>query len=560
MPSIHVRESPPLWLAHEIATPSGRRQRWGEDEADPANVPSGVGFGSTMPGGHDTAQAVLPRKPGIDYGDQTGFGTWRIYGAGGEVLWEGRLERSPRASGEQVSISPEAVGWHAHLEDNKTAQFIGIDRDLGRWQGMSATRRLQLGNANFYSPTNDAQATPNRMGLPVLRYEVSGHIPGTAGGLADGWYDAGPGNLIAGLIHGSDSGLNHTSPAWTTNAFGADTDTATGLTAAVGVVTGATPLATAYRAFDAAKRWALLQWVYTGGTFVADENERWRDMKEIAAIGDHGLPLYGLAGEEGLLASDIVAYALARWAPLLNFTTGANGTISPSSFVIPHIAFPEPTTVKEIVTQSIRFGLPDWAVWDDRKFYLHPRGARGRKWRLRVGPAQLQETGQAMDRVWNGVVVRYQDVDGTTRTVGPPGSGADVEDSVLLVTDPLNPANLAGIRRWELLDMGKVSRPLAAIEIGRVFLEQANLLDRSGQAIAVGYAMDDRGIVRPASQIKAGDSAVFVDAADTSERRIVRVAYDHSTRTATLDLDAPPEAMDALLERLAVELVRLGIG
>jgi hypothetical protein len=514
-----------------------------------------------MPGGYDTAQATLPRKPGIDYGDQNGFSTWRIYGAGGEVVSETRLERSPRASGDQVSISPEGVGWHNHMEDDKSGSFVGIDRDLGRWQGISATRRNGL--AGPFNPTSDGQAIADTStGNPIIRLENSGHMPGSTGALAESWYDAGPGNLIAGLICGADSaaGSAHTNAAFTLSSQGADTDTAAAPTITLFAVAGGTAVPTAYRALASTRRWLILQWGWSGGPYSGDEAERWRDVKNIAVIGHHGLPLYGQAGEEGLLASDIVAYAISRWAPLLNFSVGPTGTLQRSSFVIPHLTFYEPTTVKEMLTQAIRFGLPDWAVWDDRTFYLHPRGARGRKWRFRVGPGQLQETGQAMDRVWNGILVRYQDVDGTTRVVGPPGSGADVEDSALLVTDPLNAANLAGIRRWDMLDMGKVSVSGSAIEVGRIFLEQANLLDRSGQAVSVGYAMDDRGILRPASQIRAGDGAVFVDAADSSERRIVRVQYDHSTRTASLDLDAPPEGLDAIQERLAVELIRLGIG
>lgn len=559
--AIHARELPSLRLDHDIELPNGQHIRWGEDEPDPTYAPSGVSFGSVIPGGHDTAQATLPRKPGVDYGDQQGFSTWRIYGAGGEVVSETRLQRTPRTSGDQVAVSPEGVGWKAHLEDDKTASFIGIDRDLGRWQGMSAQRRLNL--APTYVPAGDGQVVANTStGAPVIRLEVPGHITGSSGGRADSWYDAGPGNRVAGLICGAATAdLMHVLGAnWELASFAADNDTATsGLTSALFSATSDSALATQYRAYAAARRWVLLRLQYNT-TYTGDENARWRDVKQVAPVGDHGLPLYGPAGAEGLLASDIAAYVIGRWAPLLNFTTGSKGTISPSSFVIPHITFPEPTTALDMLTQATRFGLPDWAVWDDRTFYLHPRGARGRTWMLRVGPAQLQETGQAMDRVWNGILVRYQDVDGTTKVVGPPGSGVDVEDAALRDSDPLNPANLAGIDRIDLLDMGRVSTPLSAIDVGRIFLEQANQLDRSGQAVAVGVATDDRGIVRPASHIRAGDTVAFVDAADSSPRRIVRVQYDHSTRTASLDLDAPPEGMDALLERFGVELVRLGIG
>ncbi len=553
---IHVRETPPLWLAHEITDPSGRRHRWADDEADPANVPSGVTFSSVMPGGFDTAQAVLPRKPGIDYGDQRGFADWKVYGAGGEVVSETRLERSPRVSGDQVSISPDGVGWQAYLEDDKTAREIFRDIDLGRWQEASRARQHALlgvpGVLGSFQTAADAAA-----GLPALSLAIEGAW--TRRPFAEAWYDAGAGCAVAKVWYDlrAEADLDITNAAWNVFPFASDADDGTGLASGSDLQPGGNHTGTFTPA--AAKRFAGLQLNYQNAAAGSASSTYKADIRRPVVYGAHGLPVYGTEPAAGLLASDIAPYVLGRWAPLLNFTTGPNGSISPSSFPIPQLAFYDPTTVKEILTQAIRFGLPDWAVWDNRTFYLHPRGARGRKWRFRVGPGQLQETGQAMDRVWNGILVRYQDVDGSTRTVGPPGSGADVEDTSLLVDDPLNPANQAGIKRWDMLDMGMVSVSGAAIEVGRVFLEQANQLDRSGQAIAVGYAMDDRGILRPASQIRAGDSAAFVDASDSSERRIVRVQYDHSTRTASLDLDAPPEALSALLERLSVDLVRIGV-
>jgi hypothetical protein len=560
VPPIHIRELPPLWLAHKITLPNGRPVRWGPDEPDPAMVPSGLEFGSEMPGGHAQASCSLPRKTGLDYGDTQGFADWEIYGAGGETAWQGRLLRAPAGD---MSVTPDGVGWQAHLEDNKTAQFIGIDRDLGRWQGSSAQRRINLKGAggNDYNPTNDGQSVADvSTGMPVLRFEISGHMPGVTGALAELWYDAGPGNLIAGLICGASEGKNHSNANFLLGANGADTDVNGGATAALFGVTGATSLATAYRALAAAKRWLKLQWLWSGGAFSGDEHERWRDVKQIAVIGDHGLPLHGATGEEGLLASDLIAYALARWAPLLGFTTGPNGTIMPTAWPIPHVTFPGPTTLAEMIRESARFELPDWAVWDKRLFYLHPPGARGRRWRFRVGPTKLKQTGSDMSRVWDRVTVSYRDPDGSTRTVGPPGSGADVEDAALQDLDPLNPAVAAGIPRHDQLDMGKVSQPGAAIEVGRRFLEETKQLDRSGSAEVVGHALDDRGIVHPYWAIRAGDYGSWVDAADTSYRKIVNVRHDDGgARAAHLDLDAPPQGLDAILARLDVDLIRLGI-
>ena len=120
----HVRDRPSLRESIEITTPSGNRYRWGDDEDSPANVPSGERFSDTMPGGFAEHEAVLPRKASVDYADLERLSTITRYDAAGGVIWQGRLERAPKVSGDQMAISPSAVGWQAHLEDDKSASMI----------------------------------------------------------------------------------------------------------------------------------------------------------------------------------------------------------------------------------------------------------------------------------------------------------------------------------------------------------------------------------------------------------------------------------------------------
>jgi hypothetical protein len=240
----------------------------------------------------------------------------------------------------------------------------------------------------------------------------------------------------------------------------------------------------------------------------------------------------------------------------LNYTSDTL-TADPT-FVIPQAAFLDPTTVSEIVRQCTRFSVRPWAVWEDRTFWLYDWGAKGRNWRARVGPTNLQETGPQVDRLWNSIMVQYQDVDGSTRTAGPVGSGADTEDDALKDDDPNNPANKLGIIRRDMLVMG-TGTAASAVEIGRRFLEESKRLDSSGQATFNGYVEDDRGVVHAYWKVRAGDTVTFLDAADTSARRIVRAENDHDARTCSVDLDSPPEGLQALLERLSVVLVPLGL-
>jgi hypothetical protein len=108
------------------------------------------------------------------------------------------------------------------------------------------------------------------------------------------------------------------------------------------------------------------------------------------------------------------------------------------------------------------------------------------------------------------------------------------------------------------LDMGGVSVSGAATIVGGRFLEEARQLDQSGSAEFVGTIYDDRGIEHPASAVRGGDTVRFVDARDPSPRRIVRASYSTDTFSTSVDLDAPPEGMDAVLARLGLSVQSVG--
>jgi hypothetical protein len=125
-------------------------------------------------------------------------------------------------------------------------------------------------------------------------------------------------------------------------------------------------------------------------------------------------------------------------------------------------------------------------------------------------------------------------------------------------SDTENPANQLGIKRWTKLQMG-TSTAAGATEVGRRFLEETKALDSSGRARIVGHCQDSHGVTHPCWRIRAGDTISFVDAGDSSARRVVSASYDHASRSCSVDLDAPPDSLSALLERLDVVLVPLGV-
>lgn len=557
-----VRERAPLRLAIKIATPSGDYARWGADDPDPRNAPQSLTFSSVMPGGFEQMSCVLERDPRIDYPDLEEMSTVTVHDPGGQVAWEGRLEDLPDTGGAQAQISPQCVGWQAHLDDDQAASMIYVDRRLSKWQQPSTGRQIrnltggrQLGAFAFQAapdPTN---------GQPALI--MSATYPWSGNQVCEAWYDAGPGNVLSKIVIGgteqiaSPKGVvTNVNPTGEFNVWFANDDLVDALDGGSLYPIGSAIQTNASISY----RYAYLELINSGPNVFgspASGDTLGVALANIALYGNHGLTLQG-AVPYGLLASDIVAHAVSAWAPKLKFTKGSNGTILPSSFVVPQLAFDSPTTASEIVKQAVRFELLDWAVWESLTFYCNAMGlgSKTRNWRTRIGACQLQETGPQSSRIWNGVVVQYTDPGGNTRTVGPPGSGADSTSSSLLDSDPLNPANEAGLKRWTLLQMG-TSTASGATQVGKIFLASQKTLDTSGQATLTGHVEDDKGVLWPAWMVRGGDYLTIVDAADTSPRRIVHTSYDDATKANTVQLDQPPQGLQAVLERLAVVIAPL---
>lgn len=557
---MRVRQAPPLALHHEIEAPNGRFYRWGKDEPRPENVPSNHGFDTTAPGGFDTDRITLPRKPGVDYSDIERLSTLRALGAGGEVACETRLKSTPRTSGDEFSIGPESEGWIAHLQDDPTAAEIYIDAALSGW-GEPSTQRKNDGLEVYgwdWSKANISQGFQDTGSAAPALLAAFAEFAAQAE-TAEAWYYGGGVDIgavrydfIVPKAGGEPGGTNNF-------LFLAVDDRAKGATI-IGTNHHLTPTANQSVGGTGAGgfKYAGFQSSFTGAYTGVSGGDSY-GVSNLRVIGNHGLPIYGTWPMVGLLASDAIVYALARWAPALRFTTGPSGSLRPSSNVIPHLVFKEKTTALVVLEGANRYELRNYAVWENQTFHYHDWGDRGRKWRTRVAPSQLSETGPTLDRTRNGVVMTWSDVDGSQRSAGPPGSGCDVEDVRLQDLDPENPANQRGIRMWgQPIDVG-ISVESEVIRVGALYLQRLKETDTSGQMQLVGTVEDDRGIVRPAWQVRAGDTIVPVDASDTRERRIIRTSYNEDTLTNTIDLDAPPDGTPDLLAQLGVSVSDLGV-
>lgn len=568
---MRVRELIPMHLHLLATTPSGKTYRWAED-GDGPNVIEDLSDSSSVPGGNKDLTASLARKPGIDYGDMKRGTRIEVYGAGRMKLSEFRLERAPQISGDRLQVTPAASGYEAHLLDDSSAQEIFIDADIGAWGETSARRRAEV-TTNKY---NNSQVSVLPAGTPdpanlssFLRVPAISHAwssinnnGGANPDVAESWYDS-LGVPIGKLMldFAVTAGITPGDTAWNDQIFAsidgvvlqellADLDA---------TVTTAKELAVAEG------RYALMVRDYLGTSF--NSSGKWETQwKNLRVFGRHGLPVYGSWPGVGLLASDIVAYALARWAPQIHFSTGANGTIRPTEFLIPHLVFKEPTTVAEMIQQATRYELPEWGVWPGQNgptFYLNKRGQRegAKKWRVRSHEAEFEDTGQQLDKVFNGVIVQGQATDGSTIYIGPAGSGMRYTSERLLDTDPENPINELGpsAKRYAKIQMKGIATMEGMLEAGEIFLEQCKLLDGSGRTTLTGYVEDTNGVRWPYYCVDAGDEIEFIGSSIPGLRYIVNANRNRTGRSVSVDIDAPPDAFEAILEQLYAEYVGLAL-
>lgn len=577
-----IRERPPTNLSVSITVPDGPTYRLGADDPDVNNQPDNLTFSTSMPGGFDQCSLTLNRDPRVNWPDLQELSTVTAYGlAGSQVAYQGRIEEFPSQAGQQSSFSPTIAGWQNHLQDDQYAAVIFIDRELANWNDPTTTRQINLINSGLQTSSFlSYQVGADPANKIALIFSGTWPWPLAAGAvpIAEAWYGNGAAKL-ARIQASAISQLSSTYQLDTTGSingfdqlnilFCSDNTAVTSSNGTNDIsANGSSHTVTA----STVEPYGLVQLLNAAGASGSppDNTTLGIALENLAAIGNHGLTLQtGASGtspsyDDGYLASDIEGYVLTNWCPKLAYSTGTSGTIQPSSFVIPQLAFPSATTPDAIITAANQFELRDWAVWEATTgtngptYYSNTRGTRGKQWIARVGPAQLQNAGAQMNRLWNGVIVQWSNVDGTTGLVGPPASNAPNTSSSLLDSDPANPANILGINRWYLLTLG-TSTLAGATQVGAIFLQEQALISTSGQAQLIGHVQDTAGNYWPSWMVRAGDSITFPDAVLTAPRRIVSTSYTHTTRTNTIQLDAPPDGMAALLDRLSAAISFTGL-
>ena len=549
-------------LVRELAVPDrlgisvedrfGYATRWALDEVDAGDRPLELAISSALPGGDRDVSCRLLREH-ADTADLGELNPVKVYGPGVESVFEGSLAKAP--SGDR-SVSPAAIGRASELKGDPSLAMVVVDRDPGNWTPDTATAKL-INLAAGYSPT-DGSVDSDPIGTSAgLALEWQGDWIATSKPCVTMIYDGGAAKIGQVYCVWSGYGAVGSGSPFAHRLYASDSDNPGSYTP-LAYNGGAYSLpGTVNVPLSTPRRFIIAQLRYDAGPAGSPNLQSGVHLGDLAVYGDNSIPLVNRhTGPPGVLGRDVIAEVLDRTPTSITYT---DDSLEEDDFVIPHLEWRDPVTAEAAILDTNRYFRKLWGVYGG-VFYWRDLETFGRTWRVRKSDgARPQSSGFDVEHVWNGVVVRYNDPStGRVEVVGPPGSnlygplGLSTVD--LLDWDEENPANAHNQRKWAVIDAGMTTED-GAIRLGAYFLRTLKDRRSSGSIdLRSGWVLNEAGIAHPAWAVRAGDRLIVEDDSPRPHY-IVEATYNHDSRTVSCSLDAPPDTLESILERLQVVLV-----
>jgi hypothetical protein len=538
-----------------VTAADGREYRFGADEPDPGFVPFGITWESVVPGGWKSAQFNLRRRIDEDAPLRL-LDEVEILDEHNVPMFEGRIARLPRQHGQDFLLGVECVGWAAHLLDDKTFREIYVDRDLSRWGDVPLSRKAALVGGVFAVPGGwsvGANTDPSSPGIAMTTEEIQ---QTTNRLIAETWYDAQ--GVAIGEIAYELSCKNLGSASWVTQASLVDDETVTSFNAGTDHDGAVGPTGGNVVASGVPKYYAILNTYYNASLAATRPDGGFSAIwRRIAVFGTHGMADHAdpVTGEGGYYIHEILADALPRAAPKLNFTTGPDGSIQNNPLTLIQVAYHDPQSVENVILDLNKYVLWDWGVERNRTFFFRPTDPDRLTWEARLDQGvHLSLEGDDAERAYNGAVVKYTNAGGKVRVAGPTGSGFDVESALLTDSSADNTVNAHGYPAKHI-DIN-VSFPLGsddlAVSIGSAYLAQASLPSRSGTITLTGDVGHPTKGPRPSREIFAGEWIRLSDHPADVPRRVLSARHDDDSKTTSVTVGNDINKVDAMLEQLGV--------
>lgn len=528
----------PLDLYGEVTTASGARFKWDANQAA-GSRPQNFSFRTKIGEGFSDASLQLARRIDQDYPDLNLVDNVVFTGADGSVAYEGRNSAMPRDLGDRHSIGVTLAGWMAHAKDRRFAMPF-VDRPVSRWDQFPIERRAQLAVAGI--STGDFQFSQDGGGVVCA-------FPNQALGaltVAETWYEAPPGTLLAGISYrGSTTSLP---VGYAINVAATDVRSA-------GTADNYSPTmddTTRVITFTTPRRYALLQ-VYSSGVAATPAAGAQVRFTKLAAYGDHALAGYTGDPSEpiGVYLTDALTYIARTYCPMLD-TSG----IQQNPYVVQHLAFNDRTYPYDAFLELNKYALWHLGVWENKRLDFRPYDLSDYDWEIRTDDpgTTFSPQGPSTESLFNGMEVTYTNPLTGAVEVITPDTDATVADTSLT-----NPWNAWGLDHWDPITLSSPELPESAANLGAAALADRNRPKTPGTITVTGYIRDRAGNPQPAWKPRAGQTISITNFPNDLPRLIVETDYNDEDKTIKLAIDSPFALLDAYLDRQTNALQAAGL-